>query len=1089
MRILLSGLWARRGLNAATVLMALVALTAALLGPMYSSESSEHLLDQRLGERAPYTLGLTDAVPAMTKFEPFGDRSVIADKSGRVRSRPPAALLSESRAAVSTADINRYWQPPVPYLYDAGGVLTWQTRQFVVPLYWRVGMCRLARVTGTCPTGSDQVLMQATMAHAMGLSVGGHLTLTYAAQYVTTHSARGGESRFLVEHDRPETRSFTLVGTYTIAAPETPAWFDSSRFLGVDRLTPQPSSTSGRIGPPKAPALLVAPGSMTSQSVVGGADRPIDPGKVGIDTMADARAIATSFVTRTINQTGNNPSPDLDLDSVFGQVRAEHTLLSRIMIAALAPLVVLVLLLLYGLVGTAALQRRPHVALAKLRGLSRAQVFRFAVAEPFLAIALAVPVAVAAALAIAGILSRARLGGTPVSIQAQAWLALVVVAGAAVLAATTAALSVIREPLSTSLAGSVGAQRPSRWATILPTAVVALAVAAVGQMLTSAHQGAQLLALLAPMFVALAAAVVGMVLLRSVSRLMVRRTARGGGTPAYLASRRLARRGDLLNLMVPLLLGVSMIGFSLSSSHASNAWRDSRARAEVGAARTFDSGVSPDRLVRVTHEVDPQGRYLMAAVLDNSGSGIARHVLVDSSRFANVVAWDPSWSSQTPAELQKLLEPRWKRLAFTGNELTVTVHAGAFRSAVRAKPQLWLKYVNDAGETRDEVFGTIQPERETVLHLRLFDCTRRCLVSQVFFAEQGQSVSDVDGNLTLSSITIDGKPADWGFDSEAAWRPAQPFPTSLIDPPLQLRSGPDGIHVRLYLGHLPPGPATPGMVSGIARMTPVSTPELVPILATRTTPATPVPRAGSGVAVDYPPGVVQGTALSGTAMPARIVARVAALPQLGDRGELADLPTELVEYQPPQGAVVVAQLWTAADTPASMLRALRDKGVGLRPFGNLAATQASFKGDAFSRGLQVFLGVGVLALLLAVFGVFASAVTSARWRAYEVASLRVVGVRQAALVRASVWEYFGILGTAVLLGVVSALVSLGMVLPAIGLGPAAPYDPKPAYGVEWLILLATGVGVLALALLVALLVSRRVTRLGRPSTLRWAEQG
>ena len=57
-----------------------------------------------------------------------------------------------------------------------------------------------------------------------------------------------------------------------------------------------------------------------------------------------------------------------------------------------------VTILLFALVSTAAQARRPHVALAKLRGQSGAQVLRFALSEPFLVVAVAVPVGVVIAV-------------------------------------------------------------------------------------------------------------------------------------------------------------------------------------------------------------------------------------------------------------------------------------------------------------------------------------------------------------------------------------------------------------------------------------------------------------------------------------------------------------------------------------------------------------------------------------------------------------------------------------------------------------------------------------------------------------------
>jgi predicted lysophospholipase L1 biosynthesis ABC-type transport system permease subunit len=121
--------------------------------------------------------------------------------------------------------------------------------------------------------------------------------------------------------------------------------------------------------------------------------------------------------------------------------------------------------------------------------------------------------------------------------------------------------------------------------------------------------------------------------------------------------------------------------------------------------------------------------------------------------------------------------------------------------------------------------------------------------------------------------------------------------------------------------------------------------------------------------------------------------------------------------------------------------------------------------------------------------VFASAVLQSRWRSYEVAALRVVGVGQRTLVRASVLEYVVLLGVAVLLGVLSAYLSLKLVLPSISLGTAAATDPAPVYATPWLVVTGVAALLFVLATLIAVLVSRRITRLGRPSTLRWAEQG
>jgi hypothetical protein len=48
MKVLLAGLWVRRGLNAAILLIAVTAIAASVLGPMYGRASAEHLLDTRI---------------------------------------------------------------------------------------------------------------------------------------------------------------------------------------------------------------------------------------------------------------------------------------------------------------------------------------------------------------------------------------------------------------------------------------------------------------------------------------------------------------------------------------------------------------------------------------------------------------------------------------------------------------------------------------------------------------------------------------------------------------------------------------------------------------------------------------------------------------------------------------------------------------------------------------------------------------------------------------------------------------------------------------------------------------------------------
>ncbi|CAN5580087.1 hypothetical protein BH10ACT10_BH10ACT10_08560 [soil metagenome] len=1082
MRVLLAGLMTRRGMNATSLLVTVIAIVAAVLGPMYGRETAEHLLDTRLDERAPYTTGLSYSVASANGVVPDSLAALEVDQAPAVDE-----LLPDARQPFQEPGVTRYWSSPRSWALDVTGTFTRGPQKFVAPTYWRQGMCDLATVTGRCPRSAGEALMQATMAKTLGLRAGDTFGVTYLDDYFGP--IQGGTK---VEKQRRRLATYRIVGTYVVDDPASPDWFDLSRFTGLNDLVVPPQRGTGSA--PSAPALLVAPTSMVSQAFRVGVDRPLDTTAVDLDPPGGVEGVAVRFKTRAIDASDGGQTevlPDLDLGSVIDQVRSERTLLSRVMIAATVPLVLLTLLLLFALVSAAAQVRRPHVALAKLRGQSRAQVLRFALSEPFLVVLVAVPVGVGVAVGAAPGVARGWMSpGTPVGLEIVTVLSLVAVVASALVASTVAALTVIREPLSAALAGSVRRTASGRVSLVLRSAVVAVALASVGNLLTSGDQSSQLLALLTPTFVALAIAVAGALLLRGIGRVWTRRTATSGGAPAYLAARRLSRRNDVANLMIPLLLAAAVLTFAAATTATSDSWRVARAQAEVGAARTYVTSSSPGRLLQVTRQVDPDGKYLAAAATDTIGDDLARSVFVDTSRLARVVAWDPAWSDRSIASLQKALTlDHDRRITFAGRDLLVDVGDVALRSRTGVRSTLRVQYVDDRGEQKDLTIGELRNGPRQVLEVPLEGCAQACVLEQLYVTGSSVSVSDVQGRLTIMSVEVDNTLANWQLEADA-WRPARPFPVSLVDPPVVISQAQRGLELRLYLGQLPEGQGPQNaQVSGFARITPATTPDTVPALVTTGTRTETADEAGSGIALTYPRSTVAGVSLNGQQVPMRVVDRVRALPLVGTEGSLSDLETALVEFDPPFGALVTTQLLVADGTPASVIAAVRAEGVALADPVSLDGTLEDLRGDAFSLGLRLFLVVGAATLLIAVFGVFASAVLQSRWRSYEVASLRVVGVSQRALVRASVLEYVVLLGVAVLLGVLSAYLSLLLVLPSISLGTAGVHDPAPVYDTPWVIVVGVAAALFVLATLIAVLVSRRTTRLGRPSTLRWAEQG
>lgn len=1071
MRVVLAGLWARRGLATATLLLGVLALAFAMIGPMYALAAGEHLLDSRIAEMDPTQTLLTADRPAMPESD-------LPDSPTGWRAPDGASLTSAAADSMRTPGVDRYWQAPHQWLLDPAPTMTTHGVEATMPLYWHEDQCRLAQVTGRCPVGADEALIDPTLAATLGVRVGDRLRLGSALQWLS-----GGQV-----HRRAVRRTFTIVGTYRVKQPVSAAWGDPYRLQGDPTLQPPPLG-SDKPGP-KAPALLVAPAAMTSQTFQGGADRVLRLAAVDLATMTDAATVGTNAALAYARASGTGASPTFDLSSAVETTQREHAALQRITLAAVAPLVVLGLLLLYGLVAASADARRPQVALAKLRGHSRWRVLSFAVLEPAVVIVVAVPLGIVATWLVVHLLARSWLGAeTPVRFDSTAWLAGTAVVVAALVAAVAATARVLREPLSQSLGATGQGEQSSRWTLVGRSAVLALAVAACAQVAVSSTTQGGFLHLVAPVLIALATAILAGWLLRRLAGLWITRSARRADTSAYLAARRLGRRRDLGGLVVPLVLATSVAAFATSAWYVGDDWKASRAAAEIGAARTYLAQSSPEHLLAVTHRIDPDGRYLAAALIESSGDGTARQVLLDTSRLATVAAWDPSWSDASPAELQRRLSPRGTvaPITFTGTRIALDIaDAHLARSALGEASQLEVDYLDAEGAQQVAGLGRIH---DGTLSGRLFHCTSRCVLQRVSVTSGGGAATTTQGAFTITSVSIDGRRADWHLDRPADWRAARPFPATASDPPVAVKAAGGGLKVSVYLDHLPPGSSgqAPATASGIAAITPDDVPDVLPALVADDTPTDRMPPPGSAIGLSYDDDVIAGNALTQTPTPLRPVAHVRALPGLGREGVLVDLAAALRQPPPPRATLDV-RLWVAAGTPHRMLEKVEQAGVALSGEQREASVLASLRTDAFGLGWRIFLLVAVLTLLLALVGVYAGTVAQRRWRAFETASLLTVLVRRRTLARAALLEHATVVVLVCVCGLASAWLSLRLVLPTIDLGDTSATDPRADYAIRWLAVGAIGVVVVVLGTLVASLVSVRTVRRTSASALPWEEQ-
>ena len=295
------------------------------------------------------------------------------------------------------------------------------------------------------------------------------------------------------------------------------------------------------------------------------------------------------------------------------------------------PGAVAAMLALYGGVALAeqtsrtATARRKDVALARLRGLAGARLVGFA-AAPLVAVTL-VGVVLGSALGVwlAGWIVDDWGGSYALGTRE-------VVVGVGLLAGAWATVCVVtaahlRTPLVEALAPQPKRPATSWVSLFLEILVVAAGVLAVYE----AHRGDHgWVATIAPALVALAVGQVVMWLLALTPRV-------GHRLGPELTTRRLRRDpepGSAVRIVVAagLLLAVTLTGTS-----AAAAWRNDAAHLRAGGPIVVPFKAGALRAYAAAHDIDPQGRWLMAAVAVDDLNARDRRVFVDAARWPSVV--------------------------------------------------------------------------------------------------------------------------------------------------------------------------------------------------------------------------------------------------------------------------------------------------------------------------------------------------------------------------------------------------------------------------------------------------------------------
>lgn len=641
--------------------------------------------------------------------------------------------------------------------------------------------------------------------------------------------------------------------------------------------------------------------------------------------------------------------------------------------------------------------RRGEIALARLRGLQGAELYALLAVEPLLVLlagGVGGLVAGGAGAWLAGHLWVDAEAALPGVSAVLAGLGIVAVGLVAVLVGMAGAL---REPLSeqVSIASRPRPRASSIAAVFGEVLVIAAAVVAVYRSGAASSSEPDWVVLAGPALVGLAVGQVVVWLVRLVARAAVPRTA-GSSLSGFLVVRRLARVADAAGPLRVLVAAAVVAALALTGATQVDAWTDETARLSAGGPVRVPVDTDAAGVLALTRDLDPDGRWLMAAVLvPGEGSVVARRAFLDTSRYDAVVG-DFFGGTAADGVSRRIAELASQESASpTGDRLTATVEGVSARRNGRMRPRVRVAYRagTTAGVARIRLEIPTSGASATA-SVRVPGCGTGCVLT-------GLTLARSKGDTTLPWVLTG---LDLGGVDELApgWQPA-------FEP-------------RNFRGTELPGGPVPvdnGLLAVATRRplsaTPVASGKALPVLATDSATWEGPPQLGS---------------TGGEERPAKVLARLPALPLVEADGLLADLPRADAGAPPTVPAAQVMVL-ARADTPADVLDALVEAAG--HPPQTLAQAVTATADRSGAAQAKVYSLMALFCLVSALL-VLAAAVARQRgaWRR-EVAALRLIGVPVALLRRSGRVEVLWLSVAAVGATVVGSLAAVRLLLAHLAL--------------------------------------------------------
>ncbi|MCW2792015.1 MAG: FtsX-like permease family protein [Nocardioides sp.] len=948
----LRGLRSRALLSAGSVLLTALALGSAVVGPIFQVAVTNSYLVTQLDDASNRLTGLS------WDLEP----SDGSDAAG-----------AQAAASAAVSGIEGPFAPPQTTLLSSfadayGG--RWRTTA-------RSGACDHLDIEGACPTKPGEALMLA-----------GDLDFTGSRVGQTIEFGTLGKVR--------------IVGTYRVPdASEEDFWFDLERFVSIPPHTNRTGTT------PYLPAPLVtvpeAFDSLPARLWHVRVDRRLTvPADVTPELIEGAEGVAATLDSPPARVEGGRLRGNSinDLSAIVAETRAQQDTARASITPAVISLVLVALALLLRLLMAAADLRLPELALASLRGLSRRQMWSLGLSEPLALLLLAVPAGGALGVAMGLGLTRWWLApGLPLPLPWEAAAAGLGVALAAAVVAVLAVGLVLRVSLSDQLTGVRRPRATSRTALIIQLVLVAAAVAVLVSKLSSGKPGdPDVTDLILPVLLAVVAGIAATRVTAGAATWWTRHR-RSRSISSFVASRAISRRQEGTLIILPVTAAIAIGVFGAGVYQSAGAWRESVAATVAPADVLWTSALPLDQTVALTHRLDPDGQYLMAAT--TLGTQGPTFTVVDSPRLAQVVAWQDQWTPGTSAaQVADLISVQGKVPSARGTEIAVTADNQA---TTGDELGIRVRFGAPDGRTHDAYLGPFPPG-ESTQRGAIPSCAKGCRLEGVTIGAPAAQPVQMNGDVRISSFEMDGVPVSGAFDG-AGWSisPDASYPDQVTG---VAADDSRGLVVSVDSGDTPI----------IAQVATGAIPSALPVI--RGAEAETETRGGASTSAT-------------TTFSVDPVLTSGSVPLLGPLGLLVDysmITTDRTIYS--QGAPVY--VLARGDTPETIREGLSERGAFVST--TLAAQRAALDQTAYALALRLYAVVALLVLLMAMASLFVSTAVQLPARRRDAAALRVVGVPRRAVMSSVLREFVVVLGGTAVAGLAAGTLAQYVVLRTVTLG-------------------------------------------------------